>query len=88
MMVTALRSESKPTPSCETSFTTMASSDLASSFLRAFSRTFSVSAAKPDRRFASVLLREQFGQDIGGRFQFQGHRAFAFDLLLGRVLGR
>ena len=48
-MVTALRSESKPTPSRETSLTTMASSDLADNFLRAFSRTFSVSAAKPIR---------------------------------------
>src|SRR4051794_40942925 len=46
-MVTALRSESKPTPSRETSFTTMASRNLEPNFFRAFSNTFCVSAAKP-----------------------------------------
>ena len=47
MIVTAFRSESKPTPSRETSLTTIASSDFDASFLRAFSSTFSVSAANP-----------------------------------------
>src|SRR5271165_1649615 len=47
IMVTALRSESKPTPSRETSLTTIASRFFETSFWRAFSRTFSVSAAKP-----------------------------------------
>src|SRR5215467_14778115 len=47
MMMTALRSESNPTPWRETSLTTIASRFLEKSFWRAFSRTFSVSAAKP-----------------------------------------
>src|SRR5262249_16939581 len=47
IIVTALRSESNPTAWGETSLATIASSDFAASFLRAFSSTLSVSAAKP-----------------------------------------
>src|SRR5580700_7612784 len=79
MIVTALRSESKPMPSRETSLTTMASSDFDASFLRAFSSTFSVSAANPTTICA--VFRRHLRQDVRCRFELQRRLALALDLL-------
>ena len=87
MMVTALRSESKPTPSRETSFTTMASSDFDDNFLRAFSRMFSVSAAKPTT-ICDFLCRANSAENVRRRLEFQHHRPLALDFLHGCRLGR
>ena len=69
----------------DTSFSTIASTRFAHSFVRAFSSRFSVSAAKPmsnGERFARGMAQAaEVGEDVGIWFELQLQRAVALDLL-------
>ena len=83
--VAALRSASIPTPSPETSFTTMASAPLRSSLARPFSNRVLSLCRETDDELAGPSLPRNFGEDVFGRREFERDRPGALQLLVGNA---